>query len=60
VELGGAFKNVIAIGAGILDGMGMGDNTKAAIMTRGTAEITRLGLAMGGKTSYFLGTFGNG
>ena len=60
VELGGAFKNVIAIGAGILDGMGMGDNTKAAIMTRGTAEITRLGLAMGAKPHTFSGLSGMG
>jgi glycerol-3-phosphate dehydrogenase (NAD(P)+) len=60
VELGGAFKNVIAIGAGILDGMGMGDNTKAAIMTRGTAEITRLGLAMGAKQPTFSGLSGMG
>ncbi|OQY73028.1 MAG: glycerol-3-phosphate dehydrogenase, partial [Ignavibacteriales bacterium UTCHB3] len=60
VELGGAFKNVIAIGAGILDGMGMGDNTKAAIMTRGTAEITRLGLAMGAQPHTFSGLSGMG
>lgn len=60
VELGGAFKNVIAIGAGILDGMGMGDNTKAAIMTRGTAEITRLGLAMGAHSHTFSGLSGMG
>src|SRR3989304_7418667 len=47
VELGGAFKNVIAIGAGIIDGAKFGDNTKAAIMTRGIAEISRLGVALG-------------
>lgn len=60
VELGGAFKNVIAIGAGIIDGAGFGDNTKAAIMTRGVAEITRLGLAMGAKAETFAGLSGMG
>ena len=60
VELGGAFKNVIAIGAGIIDGAGFGDNTKAAIMTRGVAEITRLGLAMGAKPETFAGLSGMG
>lgn len=60
VELGGAFKNVIAIGAGIIDGAGFGDNTKAAIMTRGIAEITRLGLAMGAKLETFAGLSGMG
>ena len=49
VELGGALKNVIALAAGVSDGLGCGDNTKAALMTRGIAEITRLGVAMGGK-----------
>lgn len=60
VELGGAFKNVIAIGAGIIDGAGFGDNTKAAIMTRGVAEITRLGLTMGAKPETFAGLSGMG
>ena len=60
VELGGAFKNVIAIGAGIIDGAGFGDNTKAAIMTRGVAEISRLGLAMGANPETFAGLSGMG
>jgi glycerol-3-phosphate dehydrogenase (NAD(P)+) len=60
VELGGAFKNVIAIGAGIIDGAGFGDNTKAAIMTRGVAEISRLGLAMGASAETFAGLSGMG
>lgn len=60
VELGGAFKNVIAIGAGIIDGAGFGDNTKAAIMTRGVAEISRLGLAMGARPKTFAGLSGMG
>jgi glycerol-3-phosphate dehydrogenase (NAD(P)+) len=60
VELGGAFKNVIAIGAGIIDGAGFGDNTKAAIMTRGVAEISRLGLAMGAQPDTFAGLSGMG
>ena len=60
VELGGAFKNIIAIGAGIIDGAGVGDNTKAAIMTRGVAEISRLGLAMGASPETFAGLSGMG
>ncbi|MDH3268670.1 MAG: NAD(P)H-dependent glycerol-3-phosphate dehydrogenase [Ignavibacteria bacterium] len=60
VELGGAFKNIIAIGAGIIDGAGFGDNTKAAIMTRGVAEISRLGLAMGSRPETFAGLSGMG
>lgn len=60
VELGGAFKNVIAIGAGIIDGAGFGDNTKAAIMTRGVAEISRLGLVMGARPETFAGLSGMG
>ncbi len=60
VELGGAFKNVVAIGAGIIDGAGFGDNTKAAIMTRGIAEITRLGLELGAKPETFAGLSGMG
>ncbi len=60
VELGGAFKNVMAIGAGIIDGAKFGDNTKAAIMTRGIAEITRMGVAMGAKPETFSGLSGIG
>ena len=60
VELGGSFKNIIAIGAGIIDGAGFGDNTKAAIMTRGVAEISRLGLAMGSRPETFAGLSGMG
>ena len=60
VELGGALKNVIALAAGIVEGMGYGDNTKAALITRGIAEMTRLGVAMGGKQSTFSGLTGIG
>lgn len=60
VELGGAFKNVIAIGAGIIDGAKFGDNTKAAIMTRGIAEISRLGIALGAEPATFSGLSGMG
>ena len=60
VELGGAFKNVIAIGAGIIDGADFGDNTKAAIMTRAIVEISRLGIAMGAKRETFAGLSGMG
>ncbi|MFQ6678240.1 MAG: NAD(P)H-dependent glycerol-3-phosphate dehydrogenase [Fidelibacterota bacterium] len=60
VELGGSLKNVIAIAAGICDGIGFGDNTKAAILTRGIAEITRLGVAMGARESTFAGLSGIG
>ncbi len=60
VELGGALKNVIAVAAGIGDGMGYGDNTKAALMTRGIAEITRLGAALGAKPETFMGLSGIG
>lgn len=59
-ELAGALKNVIAIAAGMGDGMGAGDNTRAAVITRGLAELTRLGTAMGGKTSTFAGLAGMG
>lgn len=60
VELGGSLKNVIAIGAGICDGAGFGDNTKAAIMTRGIAEISRLGIALGARPETFAGLSGMG
>ncbi len=60
VEYGGALKNVIAIGAGIVDGAKFGDNTKAAIMTRGIAEISRLGIALGAKPETFSGLSGMG
>lgn len=60
VEMGGALKNVIAMCAGISDGMGYGDNTKAALMTRGIAEIKRLGIAMGAKAETFAGLSGIG
>jgi glycerol-3-phosphate dehydrogenase (NAD(P)+) len=60
VELGGALKNVIALAAGISDGLGFGDNTRAALITRGLAEIVRLGLKMGAKQSTFSGLSGIG
>jgi len=60
VELGGALKNVIAIAAGIADGMGFGHNTRAAIITRGLAEMTRLGIAMGAEPATFAGLSGLG
>jgi glycerol-3-phosphate dehydrogenase (NAD(P)+) len=59
-ELGGAFKNVIAIACGIGDALGVGDNTRAAVITRGLAELTRLGVAMGGQASTFAGLAGLG
>ena len=59
-ELGGALKNVIAIAAGMGDGAGAGDNTRAAVITRGLAELTRLGVAMGGKRKTFSGLAGMG
>jgi len=60
VELAGALKNVVAIAAGILEGMGMGHNSRAALVTRGLAEIARLGAAMGAKPSTFAGLAGMG
>jgi len=59
-EMGGALKNVIALAAGISDGLGFGDNAKAALITRGIAEITRLGIAMGAKPQTFAGLSGTG
>lgn len=60
IELGGSLKNVIALAAGIADGLGYGDNTKAALITRGIAEITRLGIAMGARAETFYGLSGIG
>ena len=60
IEIGGSLKNVIALAAGIADGLGYGDNTKAALITRGIAEIARLGVKMGGKAETFYGLTGIG
>lgn len=60
VETGAALKNIIALGAGAIHGLGFGDNAKAAIMTRGLAEISRLGVAMGANPLTFIGLSGVG
>jgi glycerol-3-phosphate dehydrogenase (NAD(P)+) len=59
-ELGGALKNVVAIATGIAQGLGVGDNTRAAVVCRGLAELTRLGVAMGGQAATFAGLAGMG
>ena len=60
VEVGGAVKNVLAVGAGLCDGLGFGANTRIALITRGLAEMTRLGLALGGRKETFMGLAGMG
>jgi glycerol-3-phosphate dehydrogenase (NAD(P)+) len=59
-EVGGALKNVVAIAAGMAEGLGVGDNTRAMVITRGLSELTRLGLAMGGEEQTFAGLAGMG
>ena len=59
-EMGGALKNIIAIAAGIGEGLGVGDNTRAAVISRGLAELTRLGVAMGARPATFAGLAGMG
>ena len=60
VEVGGAIKNVLAIGAGMSDGLGFGANTRVALITRGLVEMTRLGVALGAKKATFMGLAGMG
>lgn len=60
IELGGSIKNVIALAAGMIDGLGFGDNTRAALITRGITEISRLGVKMGGRMETFMGLSGIG
>jgi len=60
VEVGGAVKNILAIATGVIDGLGLGLNARAALITRGLAEITRLGVALGGHTETFMGLTGMG
>lgn len=60
VEVGGAVKNVLAIATGVIDGLGLGLNARAALITRGLAEITRLGIALGGRAETFMGLAGMG
>jgi glycerol-3-phosphate dehydrogenase (NAD(P)+) len=60
VEVGGAVKNILAIATGVVDGMGLGMNARAALITRGLAEITRLGIALGGRSETFMGLAGVG
>ena len=60
VEVGGAVKNILAIATGVIDGLGLGLNARAALITRGLAEITRLGVALGGRTETFMGLAGVG
>ena len=60
VELGGSLKNVVAIAAGVLEGLGLGSNTNAALITRGLREMTRLGMALGGRLETFAGLAGMG
>jgi glycerol-3-phosphate dehydrogenase (NAD(P)+) len=60
VEVGGAVKNVMAIATGIADGLGLGANARAALITRGLAEVTRLGIALGGRAETFMGLAGAG
>ncbi|MFH1687846.1 MAG: NAD(P)H-dependent glycerol-3-phosphate dehydrogenase [bacterium] len=60
VELGGALKNIVAIGVGITDGLGMGDNTRGALITRGLAEVARLGISLGARAETFAGLSGIG